>query len=72
MKAALRFDLPEEEDEHKAALHGQDYKSVLESLDIYLRGQMKHGGLSEAEYAAFDDIRGKLHHFLEEYGVDIY
>jgi hypothetical protein len=72
MKVTMRFDLPEEDDEHKAALHGQDYKNVLESIDHYLRGQMKHGGLGEAEYAAFEDIRGKLHHFLDEYGVDIY
>lgn len=72
MKAMLRFDLPEEADEHRAALHGQDYKTVLESLDEYIRCQMKHGGLSEAEYAAHDDIHGKLMHFLYEQGVELY
>lgn len=72
MRATLRFDLPDEDDEHKAALHGHDYKSVIESLDQYLRAQMKHGGLSEVEYAAYEDIRQKVAHFLEEYGVEIY
>ncbi len=37
MKATLTFDLPEEQSEHLAAVHGSDWKLVAWRLNEFLR-----------------------------------
>lgn len=41
MKATLEFNLPEEE-QHQDAIHGSDYKFVIQDLDSYLRAKVKY------------------------------
>jgi len=46
--------------------------STIWELDQYLRGEMKHGTLTDAEYNAYDKIREKLHELLNENDVKLF
>ena len=43
MKAILEFSLPEEQAEHEDALHGTDYRRIIEAVDERCRSWIKHG-----------------------------
>jgi len=45
--------------------------STIWDFDQYLRGQMKHGTLTDAEYNAYEKIREKLHELLNENDVKL-
>lgn len=51
MKATLTFTLPEEADEHRAALEGGRWHALVQRLDDVLRQSAKHGPRKEAERA---------------------
>lgn len=71
-RATLSFTLPEETDEHRAALHGQDYKSAIEEFDQFLNSTIKHAGLPVDQEAVLRDARTRLLNILDEYGVNLY
>jgi len=67
MKATLEFDLPEEASEHRAALDGNDWRSVVTELDELLRTWIKHGGLNEMKTPeALQHVRTTLLQSLED------
>lgn len=43
MKATLEFELPNEDMEHHAALHGLAYRKALSEIRQMIRGKIKHG-----------------------------
>jgi hypothetical protein len=45
--------------------------STIWDFDQYLRGEMKHGALTDAEYNAYEKIREKLHELLNENDVKL-
>lgn len=65
MKAILEFDLPEDQEQHQAAVDGQKWKSALFELDRQLRAIEKHGSnnLSATEY------RDKIREIMYESGL---
>ena len=42
MKATLEFNLPEETNEHRAAVQALDWKYVVVDMDEYFRSQLKY------------------------------
>jgi hypothetical protein len=66
MKTILEFN---EEEQHEAniALNGWRYHSVIWELKEYLRGEMKHGDLSDDRYECYEKIRTKLFDLIDEY-----
>jgi len=53
MKAILEFNLPEESQEHYAAVNGDAYRDVIWAMNEWLRQQIKyHGGAELAEARA--------------------
>ncbi|MCP4570347.1 MAG: hypothetical protein GY841_22425 [FCB group bacterium] len=61
MKATLEFSLPEEQDEHRHAIHGLDYFSALWSIREAARRRLKHSDVCSDEVKgalalAYDDI----------------
>lgn len=50
MKATLTFQLPEEREEHEAAIHAMDYRIAIRALDERLRHAAKHGLDSRVEF----------------------
>lgn len=43
MIATLTFNLPEEVEEHQAAIDGQKWKNSINSLDQHFRDKLKYG-----------------------------
>jgi len=63
MKALLRFDLPQETDEHEAALNGWKYKSIIDDLFQWLRRHDK----ADTESLSVDEVREFLVEARKEY-----
>lgn len=55
--ATLKFRLPEEAVEFRAALQGAEAKGVLWDIDQYCRGMLKHGQLGDEANAVARHIR---------------
>jgi hypothetical protein len=68
MKAFLKFNLPEEREEHEAALRGSDYKCTLDEFSYWLsrvlRGKEslseKHPELTDDQYKTLEIVHEKL------------
>jgi hypothetical protein len=66
MKAVLEFDLPEDQDDFKSAINGNNYKSAIWNFDQLLRSEMKYKELSDETYKAYKYCREELRKILEE------
>jgi hypothetical protein len=64
-KTILEFSA-EEQHELNIALNGWRYHSVIWELQQYLRGEMKHGDLSDDRYECYEKIRTKLYDLIDE------
>jgi len=71
MKAILKFDLPEEQNEFEMASNAFKWYSVAWDMDQYLRSQTKYApdSMPEETYKAFSDAREKLHQILNQNNV---
>jgi hypothetical protein len=69
--ATLTFTLPEEADDLDLARHGVNWRLVVEDLDGYLRGRLKHEDLSEEVDLALDAARQHLHALVAERGLSL-
>lgn len=65
MKTILEFSA-EEQDEANTAINGWRYHAIIWELQQFMRGEMKHGDLSDAHYEAYDKIRSKLFEIIDE------
>ena len=72
MTATLTFSLPEEQEEFYLAAKGVEWRIVLEDMDRYLRGRLKHEDLPEDADKALDEARQKLHEFVAERGLSLW
>jgi hypothetical protein len=68
MKALLRFDLddPDDERQHRYALAGRDALIALEAIDQHLRGRLKHGEPGDEARRELEEIRSAIPHELVE------
>lgn len=69
MKATLVFTLPEEADDHRAALEGHLWREVVLELDRELRSIAKHGEEPAAYRAEW--ARELLYRILDQSGVEL-
>lgn len=60
MIAKLEFDLPEDQDDFKFAIHGRDFYSVLWELDLFLRSEIKY------QNKDYQTIRDKLNELMND------
>ena len=65
MKTILEFSA-EEQDEANTAINGWRYHTTIWEFQQWLRGEMKHGDLSDIQYVAYEKIREKLFEIIEE------
>ena len=72
MKAALWFNLPEEDEDFVNAKNGSSYKSVLQDLDHALRSKLKYEDLEEARAKEVETIRELLHELLDKSDVRLW
>lgn len=66
MKATLKFDLPDEQGEFNAALHGREALSVLWEIDQRCRSLLKHGDPTEEQAKLAEEIREMIPFHLTE------
>lgn len=71
-QATLTFNLPEESEEHLCAVNAFKWKSVVSSLDNYLREQFKYGHSFKTPDEALEKVRQTLFDILNEEGLSIY
>ena len=71
MKAILKFNLPEENEEFQAAVNGLNYKSAIWDYDQWLRSEMKYSELPDETYKAYETCRKELRKILEEDNIQI-
>jgi hypothetical protein len=71
MKAVLKFNLPEENEDFKAAINGSKYKSAIWDYDQWLRSEMKYGELDKKIYEAYDTCRKELRDILAQDNIQI-
>jgi len=64
--ATLRYQLPDEQMDHRAALAGVDALVALERIDQRLRAILKHGEPSEETAKLADEVRQMIPHELLE------
>ena len=60
MKVELSFNLPEEEEEFRAAINGQKLRSITYDFDQWLRNQIKYEDLTDEEYQALQKCRDQF------------
>jgi hypothetical protein len=70
--ATLTFTLPEEQEEFYLAAKGADWRLVLEDMDNYLRGRLKHEDVSEDVAVALDAAREHLYALVSERGLSLW
>lgn len=71
MKAKITFNLPDEQEEFKAAMDGSAMSCALHDIDQYLRSQLKHADLTDEVYQTVQEIRNELHGILSGYNLAI-
>lgn len=71
MKAKLTFNLPDEQEEFKAAMDGSAMSCALHDIDQYLRSQLKHYDLPDEVANKVLEIRDELHSILSNYNLAI-
>ena len=69
MKAILEFDLPEDEDNHRAAINGANWESVCLSVADILRNWIKHGHSFKSVDEALEKTRDTLFQEIENAGL---
>jgi hypothetical protein len=57
MKATLTFELPEEIYDHRCAIHGTDFKGILDAVLLKIRNTLKYEDTTEEVCRALEDIR---------------
>lgn len=65
-KATLQFDLPDEQGDFAAAIHGREALTVLWEIDQRCRGLLKHGEPTEEEARLAEEIRQMIPFHLME------
>ncbi len=60
MKVELSFNLPEEEEEFRAAINGQKLRSITYDFDQWLRNQIKYEDLTDEEYQTLQKCRDRF------------
>lgn len=68
MEAILKFNLPEESDEHESAINGHRMKSAIFEFDGYLRQKLKHGN---SDHIDIYDCRQKLRDICYDNNINV-
>lgn len=71
MKAILKFNLPEENEEFNTALKGIDYYCALVDISVWLKQKLKYEELNEEESKIYEKFQQAFNEVLEENKVDL-
>lgn len=65
-EAVLKFNLPEEAEEHQSAVDGGKWKSLAWDLDQWLRNEIKYNGKNE-----YQAVRDTLYEMLNNASLNL-
>ena len=65
MRAILKFDLPDDQEEFEMARKAADLTGALYDLDSWLRGEIKWGDKD------YQEVRDKLHEIMDERDINL-
>jgi len=71
MKATLKFNLPDDDQEFELATNASNFWSVLWELDQDLRAKTKYASddLPQDKYDAYQEVRDKLYELMSESNI---
>ena len=73
MKAVSKFNLPEEQSEHRLALDGWKWRSVVCDIADKLRSALKYDDdLAPETAACLEKLREEIFRLLEHRGLNLY
>jgi hypothetical protein len=73
VKAVLKFNLPEERSEHRLALDGWKWRSVVSDIADKLRSALKYDdALTEEANAYLDKFREELFQLIADHNLNLY
>jgi hypothetical protein len=73
MKATLEFNLPEEQSEHRWAIDGWKWKSVVVEHADRLRSALKYDNdLTPEADACLEKLRDELFQLLQDHNLNLY
>ena len=73
MKAVLKFNLPEDQNEFEFAIEGNKWWGVVWDMEQWLRSKTKYASddMSDDTYKAFEECREQLREFIDEYNLNL-
>lgn len=71
MKAVLRFDLPEDEEDFRMAFNAIKWWHTVYDLDRWLQEQMERDGTKKTELDAYQKTRDMLRDMLADNGISL-
>lgn len=73
MKAVLEFNLPQEQSEHRLALDGWKWKSVVIEFSDQLRSALKYDDdLTPEADECLENLRAKLFQLIADHNLNLY
>jgi hypothetical protein len=69
-KAILTFHLPKEEIEYLDAMHGSEWKGIVNLVDVYLRNALKYGHTYKNAKEALEAVKKELWDLCQERNLD--
>lgn len=71
MEATLKFDLPEDDCNHKIAVHSMDFALTCWETDQKLRSWLKYGHEFKNADEALEETRELLHEVMNDHGINL-
>jgi hypothetical protein len=71
-KVSIEFDCPEENDELMTALHGIDYKILLDAVSQWARSAQKHGHEFTTPDAVIEHVRRLILEGCIDRNIEVY
>jgi hypothetical protein len=69
MISTLKFDLPDEESQHRQAMDGAKWEAVVWNLTQAIRNQLKYGPVPKSAEDALEKIRESIQIDMENEGL---
>jgi hypothetical protein len=72
MKAILKFNLPEENEEFEMASQASKLYYAVSEFDNFLRNKIKHSDLTDEQYNVYESVRQELWNNLNNENISLH
>lgn len=71
MKATLEFNLPDDSEEYEMYSNALNYYSFINSMNEYLRNEIKYNNHTDEEYAMLEKVREQYFELMNNYNIKL-